>query len=84
MPTESIVCRSTEITPVQSSAASAGPPQMSVTAPTGSVSVASTVWVAPRSEASRSRAGCRSTAMIVVAGEHRAAITAASPTVPAP
>ena len=68
---------------MHSSAKSAGPPQISLTASTG-FSRASTVWVAPSSFANLSRPGWRSIATIVVAPVHCAAITAASPTEPAP
>ena len=71
---------------VPQDAKSAGPPQISWTEATGSVAGPDTliVSVAPSSRASRSREGTRSTAMMVVAPVSRAAITAASPTAPAP
>ena len=84
MPTLSAACRTTDITPVHSSAKSAGPPQMRCTSATGSVSRALIVWVAPSSSASLRRLSWRSTAMIVVAGVSRAASTAERPTAPAP
>jgi hypothetical protein len=86
MPTESAACRSTSTLPVQSRLKSAGPAQISCTAATGSAPGADTsiVSVAPSSRASDSRDATRSTAMIDVAGVSRAAITAESPTAPAP
>lgn len=85
MPTESAACRTTSMTPVHSRLASAGPSQISCTAATGSTPAAtSIVSVAPSSRASRSRDASRSTATIVVAPVSRAAITAESPTAPAP
>ncbi len=71
---------------MQSRLKSAGPPQISCTDATGSTPAADTsiVSVAPSSRASDSRDASRSTAMIDVAGVSRAAITAESPTAPAP
>ena len=67
-------------------AKSAGPPQISCTAATGSVPATDTsiVSVAPSERASASRDGSRSTAIMDVAPVSRAAITADSPTAPAP
>jgi hypothetical protein len=86
MPTESAACRSTETLPVHSRLKSAGPPQISWVAATGSApgDDTSIVSVAPSSRARDRRDASRSTAMISVAPVSRAAITAESPTAPAP
>jgi len=85
MPTDAAACWSTATTPAQSMLKSAGPPQISCTAATGSAPPdTSMVSVAPSSRASESRDASRSTAMIEVAPVSRAAITADSPTAPAP
>ena len=66
MPTEAAACCSTATFPAQSMAKSAGPPQISCTAATGSAPGADTsiVSVAPSSRASASRDASRSTAMM--------------------
>src|SRR3954452_7939203 len=76
---------STSGTPVVSKAYSTPrPPVASRIASTGSTSVGETRWVAPNSSASFNREARRLTATIVVAPASRAAITAHSPTEPAP
>src|SRR6201996_8403886 len=86
IPTESAACRSTLTSPAQSKLRSAGPPQISCTAATGSTSGEDTliVSVAPSSAASASRETSLSTAMMCVAAVSRAAMIADSPTAPDP